>query len=501
MRRRLLLLLGLAAILAIAAYEFSTYDPDAPQKNWPRLEAARTSDEQVEVLVGPNVQISPSDDSVKFWECVIAADPNDPSRLVSAVIRRRGLPEVDIFCFYSHDGGHSWNFSCERICPDGHAFYDPTVAFGPDGQVFLAHMDVDRSAHSSEKDVGALVFMASTDGGKTWQKRTTFPNYVDRPWLAVDCGNGRGRGNIYCIGQVQPRSPDGQITHGEPIFFRSTDGLRTLSQPVSPHLGRQMVSCRPANPVVFPDGMLLVAYQDRYLKRRIHTWPRPAIYTANSFDGGQTFEESSLVNAKWWHDRIASSEHSPVGAEFPALAVDFASRKFNGSVYCVWSDGSGDDGTKIFFSASHNRGREWSDAIVVSEQPMLDEKGKDDYVSFVPTVAVNNDGVVAVGWYDRRNLPATKRKASEGADVPAGAFNLLRDGWNFRVRLSLDGGRSWLPSVQVNESSGQGNVFVGHTAGLVADAKGRFHAAWIDNRIGNNKLWTASMSVTGREGD
>ena len=89
----------------------------------------------------------------------------------------------------------------------------------------------------------------------------------------------------------------------------------------------------------------------------------------------------------------------------------------------------------------------------------------------------------------------------KGPNVPGGAFNLVREGWNFRVRISLDGGRIWLPSEQVNELAGRSNIFVGHTAGLVADAEGRFHAAWIDNRRGKNKLWTATISVSAGDGD
>jgi hypothetical protein len=35
----------------------------------------------------------------------------------------------------------------------------------------------------------------------------------------------------------------------------------------------------------------------------------------------------------------------------------------------------------------------------------------------------------------------------------------------------------------------------GDTAGLVADALGIFHAAWVDNRTGVAQLWTATVSV------
>jgi hypothetical protein len=120
-----------------------------------------------------------------------------------------------------------------------------------------------------------------------------------------------------------------------------------------------------------------------------------------------------------------------------------------------------------------------------------------EYITFMPSIAVNKEGLVAVNWYDRRGLPKSRLVPTEidlgGRKVTA--FNLEANGWNVRLRASLDGGATWLPSVQVNEEPGQGKIEVGHTAGLAASADGRFHAAWIDNRTGQNQLWTAAIEV------
>jgi hypothetical protein len=121
-----------------------------------------------------------------------------------------------------------------------------------------------------------------------------------------------------------------------------------------------------------------------------------------------------------------------------------------------------------------------------------------EYLTFIPSIAVNRFGIVAAGWYDRRGLPKPRRVQIDGDNVTAGAFETVADGWNYRVRISLDGGDTWMPSVQVNESSGVGDVSVGHTAGIAADAAGVFHAAWVDNRNGRNQLWTSKLEVTER---
>jgi hypothetical protein len=129
---------------------------------------------------------------------------------------------------------------------------------------------------------------------------------------------------------------------------------------------------------------------------------------------------------------------------------------------------------------------------------------------------VNNDGIIAVSWYDRRDDPENR---------------------NYRLRMSasLDGGESWAPSVPVSEAdfifrapaefptkawvSGGGDLRArektdhfdvsvqpgprlytssGDYAALVAGADGRFHTFWVDNRTGVAQLYTASAKVEGK---
>lgn len=182
---------------------------------------------------------------------------------------------------------------------------------------------------------------------------------------------------------------------------------------------------------------------------------------------------------------------------FPYLAADPGSTRFASRTYCVWSDGGGPNGERIYFSATSDHGESWSAPVVLSEQPM--QEGADgEYSSFMPCVAVNPDGDIAVCWYDRRDLPKavvvpTDLTTYSGAPV----FKRQTDGWNVRLRVSLDGGESWLPSVQVNEQPGVGMIDVGHTMGISAGADGRFHVAWIDNRTGINQLWTSAVAANG----
>jgi len=102
----------------------------------------------------------------------------------------------------------------------------------------------------------------------------------------------------------------------------------------------------------------------------------------------------------------------------------------------------------------------------------------------MPEVAVNKDGVDAVSWYYRRGLP----------DVKGDRHPQYGNGCNTRICLSLDGGDTWQPSVQVNEKPIQARVHdLRDHAGLTADITGTFHHTWIDDRTGVRQVWTATV--------
>jgi hypothetical protein len=485
MRRLRYVGLGIVILAAagIGLYYFLEYDPDAPRADWPVLQAAAPAADAAQVVVGRNVHVSASLGEFRYHECVIAADPADPTRLFASAMHWRGN-DVDIAGFYSRDGGATWQLGCERVAQPGKRLCDPSVAFGPDGSVYMVYLRSDPNSRNPLGTEGAegLDFLVSPDGGKTWEERAKITRDIDRPWIAVDTTTGPGRSRLYCIGNVD-----------EPIFYSSADGAKTLAPPLTPLAGRKLVNCRPGNPVVMADGTVLLVYEDRHARSGTGRH-RPRLLTLRSIDGGRTLTECARVNTNWWHDTVLSSKNSVAGVEFPQLAADPGSPRFADRVYCVWMDGTNHEGMRIFFSGSPDRGTTWSQPVVVSEQPM--QGGADgEYITFMPSVAVNKDGVVAVSWYDRRGLPKSMLVPMQVEGVKPHAYKLVAEGWNVRLRVSLDGGATWLPTVQVNEQPGRGEIDVGHTAGLAAGADGRFHPAWIDNRTGKNQLWTAAVEV------
>jgi Neuraminidase (sialidase) len=103
--------------------------------------------------------------------------------------------------------------------------------------------------------------------------------------------------------------------------------------------------------------------------------------------------------------------------EFPSLAVDRSSGPSRGTIYVTWADGRNNMVPDVslegfmdtynypdaMMSKSHDQGRTWSSPVTISPQPAsFKGVGRDQ---FLPAVAVDKDGEVAVCYYDRRADP------------------------------------------------------------------------------------------------
>ncbi len=419
------------------------------------------------VTVGPSVQVSKSLSDIGHTECVLAADPNDQDRLLAgSMYYPKGSALSKVVGYYSRDGGKTWHLSCERN-PKATGL-DPAVFFGPDGAVYLLSLSVNLPKEAAtpekqaklpklgDKDVGALLIARSPDGGKTWGELTRINRWIDRPWGAVDCSGGKYRGRLYCAGSV-----------GQPVLYVSEDKGRSFSSDRAWSARKPYRSFGIGNPVVLSDGTLVVLYNgyaDRFQKAGT-----PYLAVRRSTDGGESVGEEHVVGD--WNVINAPQ------LGLAMLAADPGSKRHKDRLYAAWTDET-PAGLRVMLARSADKGLTWSKPVPLSEQPEP-KPGEKAYDAFIPCVAVNKAGVVAVTWYDRRGLAGGGK------------------GWNVRLRASLDGGESWLPSVQVNDfgSKKRDTGSLGHTAGLAADAGGAFHPTWIDDRTGTLQVWTATVSL------
>lgn len=418
------------------------------------------------ITVGRNVHVSPALAHAPHYGCTIVADPTDARRLFAASMHVPAPNESGVVGYYSHDGGATWRLGAERVGQGAMTrLGDEALAFAPDGGLYLAHM---RGTPDADKARASTDFAYSGDGGKTWEERGTLRGKVDRPQIAVDGTGGPFRGRLYC-----------NANDNRPLFYASGDGGRTL-EPAAVLPAPRLITVAPSNPVILPDGTVVVAYR----QGGGNALAPPAIPVWRSSDGGKTFTAAAPVPTAWRHGRARSN--SGLWTTYPLLAADPGSPEFAGRLYCAWADGPTSDERYVLFSKSADGGRTWSVPVCLSEQPLGTDRAA-DWQAEIPAVAVNRAGVVAVSWYDRRGLPKATRRLG-GAITSAG--------YNVRLRASADGGDTWLPSVQVNEAPGRGHLLeVRDWAGLAADAAGRFHPAWISDATGAQQVWTATVDV------
>ena len=457
--------------------------------------------QQKQITVGPNIHVSKARGDMVHNEVLLSADPLNPSRLIGCTMAFSSRQnKVVTIVYVSFDGGKNWEFvlTNDRAVHSG----DPSCTFGTDGTAYFTALE--RMESGSKQ----LVVYRSKDGGKTWSEPSILIGSgqgVDRPYVMVDQGTGSYRGRVYIYGLITHRTVDGENVGLSIALWRSRDSGVTYEGPILRSPNNKQLIFHPANGVVLSDGTLicLIAELDsqkrndgyvgsQYRKADVQNGTLKAIV---SRDGGTSIDPAFKVSDIYydWRDEATS---------LPSLAADISSLQFKDCIYAAWADGRYGR-TQILASYSKDKGKTWSKPQIVSDdQPTMGD-GPDN---FMPTVAVNRNGVVAVMWYDRRDNPKSF-------------------GYSVRLSASLDGGETWQPSVRVSEASKSldthGTLPVtggawrssggslrlslyryewiagGHTAGIAADANGVFHPFWVDNRTGISQIWTAPVDVRG----
>ncbi len=483
------------------ANETRTLPSKGATKTAPALVNAESSKSRPSAIrVGPNVQVSVARSDIDHYEVVVAADPINPNRLLACAIMER-LPEFS-GAYLSTDGGQHWR---AVVTTDSDIIRgDPDVAFGLNKKAYFIQMS--NYPHDDNKR-GPLRpgSFYSHDGGTTWtqgfvpmESGTT----IDRPWVVVDNGaNSPYKGRVYLYGQVWRQGMDD--THLGPVLltlWRSRDHGVTYDPPTQRSLlirnlrgsnayarSNQLL---PGESVVLSDGTFVATVW-------FHEGPEPSpLYVVTSHDGGASLDVPVKVfDAK-----------PPYLAN---LSVDASNGFFNDRLYVVWADSQFGRPAQIVLSYSADKGKTWSHPRIINDDRSPVKDGDLERNPMFAIVAVNNAGVVGVSWYDRRNNQSDEF------------------GYEVRFAASYDGGETFTPSVLVSEKPhtfGGGEAWipilrdlysrwnntkratikvhrvnwVGDTGGLAADASGRFHPVWIDNRTGVNQMWTATVSVPGR---
>ncbi|QBY55043.1 sialidase family protein [Cupriavidus oxalaticus] len=308
----------------------------------------------------------------------------------------------------SFDGGKTWQqtplpFSA---CADGLGYErasDPWVSIGPDGTAYAISISFNRSNNSNA--VGAAV---SRDGGQTWQNLSVIfadneptsqffndkesvtanpviPGVAYAVWDRLEQPNGNPYANLHTA-----------AFRGPALFSKTVDGGRTWSPP-------QVIVNTPSRQQTI-GNQIVVNSQTGSLYNFFNLIRPPFNITASKV----AFVMSTDDGATWTKPKVIAEmrtvgvtdpntgEAVRTGDIIPEPAIDPAT----GQLYVVWQDSRFNGGLydEIAMSTSSDGGQTWSPPIRVNTP-----SGRP---AFTPSVHVNSAGVVAVTYYDFRNLAA-----------------------------------------------------------------------------------------------
>lgn len=396
------------------------------------------------LLEGPGTWFRNTED-----ECWIAVNPANPDNMIIVTHQDR-ITYVDAdgrfnFYFladivmYTLDGGVTWNESnltlsrCQGPTlfdanDDFESASDPFVAFDNEGNayVFEVAFNFDITTLDFKE---ANVVAKSTDGGRSWNHLTAvtrddgFSNLLDKPSLATDPYR---KDTIYTLWSdflnfVGPNQNN--IT-----FSKSIDGGASWSNPISIIDFNFGTGGWDALLEVLPDRDHTLVVTVRATPDDNSATPTP-IFALRSQDGGATWASYIVVN-----DSVVTNPVDPdLGIPVRAFGIgaDLAQDKKKGYLYLVWQDprynSTGECGAVL--SMSMDGGRCWTTPIPVNPKTL-------DVQTFLPTVAVADDGTVAVLFYDFRNF--SSGNPSLNTDVWVSFFDKNLTHYLGEVRLTRE---------------------------------------------------------------
>jgi len=387
-------------------------------------------------------------------EPYLAIDPYDPKHMVASVslANQMGDPRqsdggggtITCAALASFDAGETWqrhDFP-ERSCLDSWV-----AILRDDHVVFLA------------QEGSELITFRSTDGGRTWTERSTsFGRGFDHGTMVVD----RRDNALYVVASHSVRQAGGS-SRSSVFIARSDDGGATFDtkSDVTP----SSLPTFPLSPVVTSTGTLVVPF--RNLARSISSMPQPPLdltWSIASADRSRTFSAPSFV--------------ADCGSRWSSVAADASTGPYKDRIYLTCWDRPME---RLYLFTSNDAGSSWSPPTLVSR----------GYVQN-GMVAVSNEGIVGVAWYDGRDDPRGYRAVFRCQHV--------------YFTASLDGGSTFLPEVKVssaencpdtpqNAEAGRRWVAGGDYFGLAAASDGSFRLLWADSRGGIYQLRSSTVRV------
>lgn len=416
------------------------------------------------VIAAPPVNRNITNDSWSQNEPMVAFSPLDHNRVVVGFNDNRGAGDYGVSWSWSDNGGNSWTYG-GKISFGGYSLgADPVVAFDNSGTVYMVGLVYNPDASPSLGQDGSVFFAKSNDNGQTFPAAsrklitigTGTTTYYDKPWLYVNPANN----HIYIAWVKRTNAWGAGGTESSVIeFTRSVDGGQTFSLPVQVStFNNPTGSNRSHGPQItaLSANRIFVSWHTL----ETGTLPNPPttpwkIWVAESTDGGATFGTNDLaVTTEWGYpNRFISTDSDPA----------------NGKIYIAYADSHVQSPRDYdIFLTSAASASSWSPPVKLNDDP---QNGR---WQFYPALDVAPNGRVDVIWYDYRD--------------DASRLNVY-------YTYSTDGGVTWKSNTKIT------NVNLGFTptndfAGdynCVASVDENTYVVWMDNRLGNQEIYGASI--------
>ena len=427
--------------------------------------------------VFPNVRLLPSSNTQQTG-VDIARDPTNPGILFSTALSTIGGGNtfVNSGVYVSTNGGFAWRGSDTLNSPkqnDQRGYPSPVI--DRNGRFYVTHL-TSVTGFGSVTGVGVNY---STDRGNTWSSTVQIVNDVnaDRSVAGTDDSPvSPYYGNVYSAWTTSATTPStGRAS-------RTTDGGATWSTPFTLNpaaTGRNTLAHDIASG---PNGEVYVIWT-----MALQTGSQTEDYVgfAKSTNGGATY---STTNNAFDINGIRSSSFNGWGIAangFARIAVDKSNGPRRGYIYIVTSQQNlppaGSD-ADIVLNRSTDNGATWSAGIRVNQDGLNNGK-----VQFMPSICVDDGGIVHVVYYDNRG------------------FASVGDSASVYISSSFDGALSW-NDVEIadhhfkpKQANGFTGGYFGEYTGVVS-SQGKIVATWMDDNggaPGNYNAWSGAVqSVT-----
>lgn len=352
--------------------------------------------------VGPNVNISK--DGQNEAEQTIAVNPANPKNLFAMAT----LDATKLFAAYSTDGGATWTPNGSFADGTGtlpQACCDESAVFDQYGNLFISYLNF-----TDDKTIVAM----STDGGKTFAVLTSFGTN-DQPKIAI------GPGGSAAPEAVWIEYLDGNnliAAQGAPVTGLGKVGAFTGQVEAADSGGGNFGKLS-----IGPNGVVAISWENPENNAgpaSLYCAVDPNGLTNPSFDPATVISTTNVGGFA----PIPPQPQRTIDAEV-GLAYDYTGGPHNGRLYAVYTDSPAvnSTATDIFERHSDDNGATWSAPVKVTDDTTGASK-------FQPRIAVDAaTGNVGVSWLDTRNGGGTKYESF--------------------LTVSLDGGQTFLPNVQV----------------------------------------------------